>query len=77
MRCNGDEYYSNALEAVATVLNGALNNCFLQEGSQSYFRELMFKGTGVQCSWDTFVIMGISECGPRINEHSWSDHGRT
>jgi len=47
------------------------------EGSQSYFRELMFKGTGVQCSWDTFVIMGISECGPRINEHSWSDHGRT
>jgi len=34
--------------------------------------------TGVQCSWDTLVLMGISECGPRIkNEHSWSDHGRT
>ena len=55
---------TNITQALLRVLNGELNCYVLQEGS--YFR-----GTGVQCSWDTFVIMGISECGPKINEHSW------
>ena len=71
MRCNGDEYYSNALEAV-----GSFEWCIEQLHIAGGVRRGI-SGTGVQCSWDTFVIMGISECGPRINEHSWSDHGRT